>query len=85
VIDHIGQLTDAEHITAILEHEKLTVAVVVFINTIMDMYLMAIPLPVRMSPDCGHELKNSTKVKIMYRVKLNLRKKISLLVLFSGG
>jgi hypothetical protein len=77
VIDHIGQLTDAEHITAILEHQKLTVAVVVFI--------MAIPLPVRMSPDCGHELKNSTKVKIMYRVKLNLRKKISLLVLFSGG
>ncbi|KAF1914655.1 hypothetical protein BDU57DRAFT_478958 [Ampelomyces quisqualis] len=46
---------------------KLSVSFITSINTITDMYLMAIPLP------------------IIYRAKLDIKKKISLIILFSGG
>ncbi|CAN9176266.1 unnamed protein product [Alternaria alternata] len=46
---------------------KLQISFVMAINTITDMYLMAIPVP------------------IIYRARLDLKRKISLIVLFSGG
>ncbi|KAF3003712.1 hypothetical protein E8E13_009128 [Curvularia kusanoi] len=46
---------------------KLQISFVMAINTVTDIYLMAIPLP------------------IIYRAHLDLKRKISLIILFSGG
>lgn len=54
------------------------------INTITDVFLMAIPLPVR-TRKRSHAYMVDLRQQIIYRARLDLKRKVSLIVLFSGG
>jgi hypothetical protein len=66
---------------------KLNVSFITSINTVTDIYLMAIPLPV-----CTNHFKPTSHARtanisrqIIYKAHLDLKKKMSLMILFSGG
>jgi len=64
---------------------KLNVTFITALNALTDVYLMAIPLPVRSGLQASEELLMLTTCQIIYKAKLDLKKKISLFVLFNGG
>jgi hypothetical protein len=63
---------------------KLNVTFITILNALTDIYLMAIPLPVQLV-SILHRATVLIENQIIYKAKLDLKKKISLIILFSGG
>lgn len=64
---------------------RLQVSFIMAINTLTDLYLMAIPLPVSTCRTTIQQTQQLTYSQMIYRSRLPTRKKVSLLILFSGG
>lgn len=66
---------------------KIDIYVTVILNVVTDAYLMTIPAPVSIHLDVNDSKEPDllTLAQMLWKARLPLRRKLSLVVLFSGG